>query len=395
VFDDYPGGGSYLFGSEVVITRSPVTISGSAKQIGAGSGGTTLTLAASAGSGKAVLRTTSWASCVRIERMRMAWQALNAAQIGLRFAELRASRVLDCAFVGDHSTDNTTVAIQFDGTGTYTGDVTVRDNYFAGLLRAVDLQGVCTSVRILENEMSGYVSAPAACAIRVANRCTETLIAFNTIEGWTVGIDSSGGYLKQIANTYETNGTNFRWVRGKGNNRIWNMSFAEALVSGGAPVYPINDTDACMMIGGPGRADLDMVTINARGLNHRLADGHWTSEPFSPASYSADNGAEWSVTPEQQTTFRYMCIGRTMIVNFRIDAAELRGPRPSKLFIRMPQSQTALIPAGSTCYIDDGAPAIGKMSLAEGSGLLTLERVSAERFASGRFSCWGSMTFET
>jgi len=394
VLDDYPGGGSYLFASEVVISRHPVTITGSAKQIGGGTGGTILTLGADAGRGKAVLRTTSGADCLRIERMRFAWQRLDQSQIGLRFAELRSSRVFDCAFVGDHSPGNTTVGIQFDGSGTFTGDVTIRDNYFSGLLRAIDLQGICTTIRILENEMYGYVKDAPSCAIRIANRSAETLIAFNSLEGWTIGIDSSGGYVKQIANNYEINGTNFRWVRGAGNDRIWNMSFAEAFVSGGAPVYPMNDWDACMVLGGPGRADLDTVVLNARAVNHRVADGHWTSEPFSAASYTADSGADWIVTPEQQTTLRYTRIGRTMTVIFRIDAATITGPRPRRLFIRIPGSQTAGMASGSTCYIDDGAATIGKMSLAAGSGLLTLEKVSQKAFATGKFSCWGNMTFE-
>ena len=71
-----------------------------------------------------------------------------------------------------------------------------------------------------------------------------------------------------------------------------------------------------------------------------------------------------------------------------------RRAAPDPTVIRMPQSETAAIAAGSTCFIDDGAPAIGKMSLARGSGLFTLEKVSAEHFATGEFSCWGSITFE-
>ena len=62
VCDDHPGGGSYWFASEVTISRYPVTICGSAKQIGSGTGGTIITLAAAAGSGKAALRTTGFAS---------------------------------------------------------------------------------------------------------------------------------------------------------------------------------------------------------------------------------------------------------------------------------------------------------------------------------------------
>src|SRR5579862_9885025 len=40
VFDGHPGGGTYLFGSEVVISRYPVSICGAVKNIGNGNGGT-------------------------------------------------------------------------------------------------------------------------------------------------------------------------------------------------------------------------------------------------------------------------------------------------------------------------------------------------------------------
>lgn len=398
VFDDHPGGGSYLFASEVTISRYPVTISGSAKQIGGGTGGTIITLAAAAGAGKALLRTTAFASCVRIECIRFAWQALNRGQVGLRFAELRGSRVLDCAFVGDHSPGNTTVGIQFDGSGTFSGDVTIRENYFSGLLRAIDLGGVCTSVRIIGNEMYGYVSGAASAAIRLNPRATETVIAFNGMEGWTIGIDSSGGYIKQIANTYEVNGTNFRWVRGAGNDRIWNMSVAEAFVSGGAPVYPLNDVDMCMVLSGPGSANFDTMTLNARrgfySYGRAAKEGDWTTDAFSAASYSANGAATWTVTPAQQITLAYTRIGHTMTLNFRIEGATIAGSLPKQLYIRMPQSHLAARAAGSTCYLDDGVPAIGRMSLAAGSGLLTLEKLQGADFGTGHFSCWGSITFE-
>src|SRR5207253_10979083 len=154
------------------------------------------------------------------------------------------------------------------------------------------------------NEMSGYVSGAESVAIRVANHSIETAIAFNSIEGWSIGIDCSGGSVKQIGNTYETNRTNFRWVRGAGNNRIWNMSFAESFVSGGAPMYPMNDSDACMVIGGPGAANLDMMSVNARrgiySYGRTAKEGDWTTDPFSSANYTANNGAQWIVTPTQQ-----------------------------------------------------------------------------------------------
>jgi hypothetical protein len=397
VFDDHPGGGSYLFASEVTISRYPVTILGSAKQIGGGTGGTIITLAATAGAGMAILRTEKFASCVRIERIRFAWQALNKSPRGLRFAELRGSRILDCAFVGDHSARNTAVGIQFDGGGTFTGDVTIRENYFSGLLRGIDLQGVCTSVRIIGNEMYGYVSEASSAAIRIASRSTETAIAFNGIEGWTTGIDSSGGYVKQIGNTYEVNGTNFKWMRGAGNDRIWNMSIGEAFVSGGQPVYPVNDTDACMVLSGPGIANFDMTSVNARrgyfAYGRVAREGDWSTEAFSAASYSAKGFASWSVASSEHATLEYTRIGHTMTVNFRIDSSQLAG-QPRQLFIRLPQSEQAVRAAASTCFLKDNAGAIGKTWIAAGSGVLMLAKANDEEFNSGPFSCWGSITFE-
>lgn len=397
VFDDHPGGGSYLFASEVTISRYPVTIMGSAKQIGGGTGGTIITLAATAAAGMAILRTEQFASCVRIERIRFAWQALHKSPRGLRFAELRGSRILDCAFVGDHSPSNMAVGIQFDGSGTFTGDITIRENYFSGLLRAIDLQGTCTSVRIIGNEMYGYVSEATASAIRIAPRSTETAIAFNGIEGWSTGIESSGGYVKQIGNTYEVNGTNFRWVRGAGNDRIWNMSIGEAFVSGGQPIYPINDADACMVLSGPGVANFDMTSVNARrgffAYGRTSREGDWSTEAFSPATYSAKGFAGWSVASSEQATLEYTRIGHTMVVNFRVDSSQLTGS-PRRLDIRLPQAEQAVKAAASTCFLKDSTGTIGKTWIAAGSGVLSIAKVNDEEFNSGAFSCWGSITFE-
>ncbi len=397
VYDDYPGGGSYRFDSEVIIARSPVTLWGSAKQIGGGIGGTTITLSSAAGTGRAALRTTSFASCVRIERIRFAWQTLASAQYGLRFAELRSSRILDCAFIGDHSPSNSAIGIRFDGSGTYTGDVTVRDNYFAGLLGAIELAGTCSSVRILENEMSGYVQRASSCAIRASEHVIETVIAFNSVEGWTVGIATSGGSIKQVANTYETNGTNFEWTRGAGNARIWNMSVAESFVSGGAPKYPMNDTDACMVLGGPGIGDFDSMSLNARrGLfsyGRAAKEGDWTHEPFNSASYSAGASAAWNVSANPQTQIEYTRIGHTMLVNFRVESSSLAGIRPTRLTIRLPGNETAVSGCTATCYVNDGTEAIAKVQIDSGANVLTLSKLNDQPFNAGRFSCWGSIVF--
>jgi hypothetical protein len=289
------------------------------------------------------------------------------------------------------------VGIQFDGSGTFSGDVTVRENYFSGLLRGIDLQGVCTSVRIIDNEMYGYVSGASSTAIRIASRCTETAIAFNGIEGWSTGIESSGGYVKQVGNTYEVNGTNFKWMRGAGNDRIWNMSIGEAFVSGGQPVYPMNDADACMVLSGPGIASFDMTSVNARrgffAYGRTSREGDWSTEPFSAATYSAKGFAGWSVTSADQSTLEYTRTGHTMIVNFRVESSQLSG-KPRQLFILLPQKEHAVRSAASTCFINDGAGAIGKMQVDAGSALLCITKANDDGFNNGAFSCWGSLTFE-
>ena len=397
VYDGYPGGGSYRFDSEVVIARYPVTICGSAKQIGGGTGGTMITLSRAAGRRSAALRTASWASCVRIERIRFAWQALGDAQFALRFAELRSARILDCAFIGDHSPSNSVIGIRFDGSGTYTGDVTVRDNYFSGLLGAIELAGSCSSVRIVENEMYGYVQRASSCAIRASEHVIETVIAFNSLEGWTIGIATSGGYIKQLANTYEANETNFEWTRGAGNARIWNMSVAEAFVSGGAPRYPMNDTDACMVLSGPGIGDFDSMSLNARrGLYSygRIAkEGDWTREPFDSESYGAGTSAAWNVSVNPHTHIEYTRIGHTLLANFRVESSAIAGIPPSHLTVRLPGNETAVSGCAATCYVNDGTEAIAKVQVDPGATVLRLSKLNDQPFNIGRFACWGSIAF--
>jgi len=396
VFDDYPGGGSYLFNSEVVISRYPVTIEGSAKNIGSGTGGTQITLQSVAGFGAACLRTTAWASSIRIEKIRFAWQSLTTNQIGLRFAELRSSRVIDCCFLGSQATGTNVIGIQFDGTGTFTGDVAVRNNYFSALLYGVNLLGSCTSVRIVENEMYGYVSGATSIAITYPNTSAGLVAAFNYIEGWTTGIYSAGAYVKQIGNSYEVNSTNFQWVRGAGNARIWNLSVGEAFISGGTPVYPVNDNDLCMVIGGPGTFDVDVTTVNAdRGFNEyrRTAKlGDWIQIPYSSGNYYANGGATWSVTAAQQVTLQYSFVGHTVKVNFVITGSSLTAGA-TQLVIAMPAgTYPASQLVATTCCVNDGTAQVGYVQAVTGGTVgIEIGKINGAAFAAGAFSCYGSI----
>jgi hypothetical protein len=395
VFDDYPGGGNYLLKSEVVLSRYPITIEGCAKNTG-GAGGTQLTLAAEAGPRKACLRTIEWAASIRIEKIRFAWQSPSSGQIALRFAELRSSRILDCCFLGAAAAGTTVIGIQFDGTGTYTGDVTIRDNYFSGLLIGVDLRGVCSTVRILENEMYGYVHGAVSYAVRIASKNSQTVVAFNDMEGWTRGVYSHGTCVKQIANTYEVNEHNFEWVRGEGNARIWSMSVAETFVSGGAPLYPINNDDNCTVLSGPGIADLDMTTVHAvRGFRERMRAaplGEYATAAFTSGNFAA-RGGDWIVEPRQQVTFQYAYVGLTMLIHWRIEASRISGA-PKAVEFTIPQFRSALQAVGTTCFIDDGRQAIGRVEVERNGKVVRICKLDDAPFATGSFTTYGQIALE-
>jgi hypothetical protein len=203
VFDGSPGGGTYLFDSEVIISRYPVSISGAVKNIGSGSGGTRITLSLAAGPGKAIFHTPSFATGIIIERLGFDWQSYATNQLGFRASsDLRASSILDCAFVNRAGARNPTVTgIQLDGGGTYTGAVTIRDCYMAGLCCGINLLGHCTTVRIRDNEFYGNVPGSSH-GVRIANTCEGVTLFGNTFEGWSVGVYSEGACVVQMGNYF-------------------------------------------------------------------------------------------------------------------------------------------------------------------------------------------------
>ena len=270
VFDGSPGGGTYLFDSEVAISRYPVSICGAVKSIGGGTGGTRIVLSSTAGSGKAIFHSTSFATGILIERLEFDWQSYSANQIGFHASsDLRASSILDCAFVNRTGTKNPAVTgIQLDGGGTFTGAVAIRDCYMAGLHTGISLFGHCTTVRIRDNEIYGNVPGSTH-GVKIANTCEGVTLFGNTFEGWSVGVYSEGALIVQVGNYFEANiEAHFHWIKGAGNARIWNMSFADIFLSGGAPIFPFNGVDACMVLSGPGYASLDNVALaTSRGFH--------------------------------------------------------------------------------------------------------------------------------
>jgi hypothetical protein len=360
VFDGNPGGGTYLFASEVVISRYPVSISGAVKNMDNGKGGTRLTLSSAVGSGKAIFHVKSFAAGIRIEKLQFDWQSHTSGQIGFHADEdLRASSILDCSFINTAGTKNPTViGIQLDGGGRYTGAVAIRDCYMSGLKTGINLLGHCTTVRIRDNELYGNIPG-CMIGVNIANTCAGVTLFGNTFEGWSVGIYSEGACVVQMGNYFEGNPTaSFQWVRGAGNARIWNMSFADILLSSGGPIFPFNGTDACIVLSGPGHAAFDNMVLSTSGGFHQLGrlhnEGYFATPAFDPKDFTASGSMEWIVTAQNVITYQASMVGETTTINFFISNSRTAGAASAALKIAIPSGHNAVARVRTPCAVENG-----------------------------------------
>ncbi len=162
VFDDWPGGGSYLFNSETVIPNFPLTIRGQAALSVGNSvvlNGTLFKLATAAGAGAACIRATAFISGLNINHVGFAFQSNNLGQIAIRLSQdYRYSEISRCVFgAGGTGASGTNVGIQCEGGDTYSGSNSIHDNFFwAGLFKGIWLKGACTTFKMYANEFYGY-----------------------------------------------------------------------------------------------------------------------------------------------------------------------------------------------------------------------------------------------
>lgn len=406
VFDGHPTGGSYLFNSTVVITRYPVLIAGSTKTIDTGLGGTIITLATAAGATAAIFQTTAFTRGVRIERIQFTWQTFSTGQMGIRWAEVRSGKVFDCAFIGLSNAATTVVGIRFDGTGTFSGDTTIKDCYFTVLFKGILFRNTSTTVRILNNEFSGNLTIPNAFAIEIgnlgeaANTSFGILIAFNTIEAWTRGIYSTGQEIGQIGNYYETNTANWEWVRGNGNARISNESIGERFTSGGAPIYPSqNDTDACMVLS-DGIGDLDRMSLAVyRGFFERgraVKLGEWATPTYAGGTYTCNNGGTWTVDAGDVTTHQWSYVGKTAKLNLVLVTTATTVASPTQLLVAMPAGTQASKAAGAAnaALSIAGVIEVGKWSVAASATVIAISRINGAGFGTVAIEVTVEVEFE-
>jgi hypothetical protein len=288
-----------------------------------------------------------------------------------------------------------------DGQGTYTGAVAIRDCYMAGLRFGINLLGHCTTVRIRDNELYGNVPG-AMRGVNIANLSSGVSIFGNTFEGWSVGIYSEGGYVVQIGNYFEGNSeASFQWIRGKGNDRIWNISLADSILSGGAPIYPFNDVDACMVLSGPGYASLDnMPLATSRGFKEggrSQNEGYFTTPPFDSNHFATNGSMRWIVYPENVTTYQASVVGGTITVNFLIAGSRTAGAASTALKIAIPGGYKPVARVRTPCLVENGGAAgVGMCEAAPGDGYLYVyvdQSAAANWATSAKIGASGSVTF--
>jgi hypothetical protein len=206
-----------------------------------------------------------------------------------------------------------------------------------------------------------------------------------------------------MGNYFEANtDAQFHWVRGAGNARIWNMSFADIFLSGGAPIYPFNGSDACMVLSGPGYASLDNAALaTSRGF-HQVGrshnEGYFSQPAFDPRDFTASGSMRWLVTPENVITYQAALVGAAMTINFFIADSKAIGPASSALRIAIPDGHMPASRVRTTCTIcNDGVNSVGLCEVTPGAGHIVIfvdQTALTPWTPSAKTGVGGSITFQ-
>ena len=388
--------GTYVFHSQVTLDKSNITIIGE----NPGPGSAIIRLARAAGHGAAVFRWTTWAADVHLVNLGILLRNPGAAQIGVRFPEVRRSRIINCYIEGPAEKGNDTTAIQFDGTGTYSGDVDVENCYLTAHRIGVDLQRTCTTVRILNCEIYGTQRIPGTTAVKLSSSCVGVLISGNTFEGWDVGVYSEGTYTRQIGNYFEDNTTHWQWQRGAGRARIWNSSFGDICLVGGTPAYPRNDVDSCIVFGQTASFVDNGYIEAARGFreHHRSFNlGEWTTPTFAAERFSGAGRMTWTVSAANVETYAYTVVGKTMTITWSIAASAIAGRMDKCLRLAIPDgyvpSRRVRVPTG---IASNGVHGLGVAEVTANTPTICIypSPDRANNFNAGSTDLYGQITFE-
>src|SRR5262249_26037279 len=89
--------------------------------------------------------------------------------------------------------------------------------------------------------------------------------------------------------------------------------------------------------------------------DRNVALGEWTAVSFASGNFTASSG-NWTLTSGDQLLFRYMLIGKTLFIKFRLDTTTVSAT-PTNLRITLPGGFTVAQDgfAGGLVYNDNGA----------------------------------------
>jgi len=403
LFDDFPGGGKYLFNSEVQPPNFPLTIRGQAKDSNAALGNTgTVFILGAAAPALATVLAFAYADSIRIQNIGFWFAVRNLSQSGIhvktiagRNGQLRSSIIEGCSFVGTFSGDgsgvgDTNVGIRIDSStvaSEYSAFNTIRDCYFTHIATGILLSGNCNTNYIHNNGFIGYTgtgNAVGGTGINMSYPTTDVKIYANYFEGWILGINSNGcEFIQQAFNDFQVCTNSFSWSAGVFSS-ISNSSFgdqgAPPLFVTGLPNLDVSD----MHIAGRMRWLATKVPIQStRGFqegdgpasNLRVAYlGYFTTPTFAAGNFSATGGgASWTVASGSVITYEHCLIGGTMTVRWYIQANTTCAGAPTALTIAIPAGYTPVTYGTNPCLVtNNGTNAVGVAQVTPSSGIISI-----------------------
>lgn len=404
--------GDYLFSTQLTISRGNITIAGvNSGQAVSGApvtGQLGSTIRTGPGSFAAIRFDAVPAYCVRIKDLKILLKHPGDGQNGLSFFEVRECTIQRCWIegIGDGVHSDDTYGIYLEGGGSppnsFTGTVNIKECFIANHLNGVRLDGVCTSVNFSHNTFVGTLSnSPTSIAIRIANTCTETTMGFNEFDSWGIGVYSEGTNIRQIANVFDNNvgGLCWQWVRGSGNSEITAVSIGDIRALA-ATVFPTNNVDKCMVIGGA-TFYVDFAYIEAGGgFRERLRTvnlGEWTTPTFAAGNFAAGGAMTWTVSSGNVTNFQYALVGKTMQINWSIVSTTIGGTPSSTLTIAVPGGFTIAKDVRTRCIVLNNAVYTDAMVYAlSGATILRIYKdpTTTTNYTAGATETHGQISFE-
>ncbi len=127
-------------------------------------------------------------------------------------------------------------------------------------------------------------------------------------------------------------------------------------------------------------------TIHATGniyeRSRTVAMGDWAAQPFLATDYVGTGAMTWTVSSTTFSHLRYMRIGSTVLIDFKVVSAVLGGTADTALRLTIPQSFKAANDGnGSFHYVNGAASGGGSVSVMAGDTYLTLTKSDASNWS--------------